>query len=286
MSVKVLTLKSSAFPPFLSSIPDAPKVLYYRGDLTTLFDLPLVAVVGSRKVDSYGVHVTKTICTELARRGVVLVSGLAFGVDTLAHTSALEVGSKTIAVMPCGIATEYPRTNRGLSRQIEADGALVSEREDDYMPHEHDFLIRNRIISGLSKGVLITQAAARSGSLNTARHALEQGRTVMAVPGPITNPLCEGPNNLIKMGAVPITCADDVLSALSIDISDSSKDHELMAQNGGELLIIQLLMSGLQDGEELLQQSGLSAQEFNVHLTMLEIRGVIKPIGANLWVLA
>jgi DNA processing protein len=248
---------------------------------------PVVAIVGSRKVDSYGMHVTKLFAGELASKGIVIASGLALGIDALSHAAALEAGGATFAVMACGIDTLYPQTNHLLGLQIQKQGFVISEHAGEYQPYKHDFLIRNRLISGLSNAVLVTQAAARSGSLNTASHALEQGRLVLAVPGPITNPLCEGPNNLIKMGATPVTSADDVLRALNIStVATAKKDYSLLAENEPELKLIQLLLAGTNDAEQMAASSGLSAQQFNVHLTMLEIRGVISPLGANLWTLS
>ncbi|MCA9347625.1 DNA-processing protein DprA [Candidatus Saccharibacteria bacterium] len=286
MIVKSLTLENNDIPEQLKGIPNAPKKLYYRGIAREEWlSRPLVAVVGSRKTDEYGKYATKSITTELARFGVVIVSGLAMGVDAIAHQSALDEGGITVAISPCGIDSIYPRTNGMLGKKIINQGALISEHEGNYSPHPHDFLIRNRLISGLSMAVLVTQAAARSGSLNTANHALEQGKIVMAVPGPINNPLCEGPNNLIKMGAIPVTCAEDVLKALDIrvEISTGEKDYDLLAHNAFELKIIQLLRDGIADGEELAQKSAMTAQEFNTYLTMLEIRNVIVPLGSNKW---
>lgn len=286
-NVNTHTLTGDSIPERLRNIPDAPARLFYKG--TSPIDLigsTVIAIVGSRKVDTYGVHVTKTLASGLAERGFVIVSGLALGVDALAHKAALEAKAKTIAVLPCGIGTLYPRTNSQLGDQIMANGCLISEYEGDYTPHEYDFLIRNRIVSGLADVVIITQAAARSGSLNTARHALEQGRTVMAVPGPITNPLCEGTNNLLKMGALPVTSVVDVLHALGMSTDkEMKKDYDLLARNEQELHVIQLLQEGVSDAETIRARLKFSAQELNVHLTMLEIRGIITPLGANNWAL-
>jgi DNA processing protein len=287
-SVKVLTLKSEGMPEKLRNIPDAPKLLYVRGEgnLNELLTSPIVAIVGSRKIDSYGIHATRMLAHDLASNGVIIASGLALGTDAIAHKACLEAGTPSIAVLASGIENLTPRTNHDIAMNILRTGIILSEQAGDYAPREYDFLIRNRLISGISYGVIVTQAAARSGSLNTARHALEQGRVVMAVPGPITNPLCEGPNNLLKMGAVPVTCAEDVMKALNIAIPDKTeKDYELLAGNEQELLIIRKMREGITDGEILAQQTELSAQEFNVHLTMLEIRGVIRPLGANNWTL-
>jgi DNA processing protein len=287
--VKPLTLTGTDIPERLRHIPDAPSELFYRGSapLAELIAGPAVAIVGSRKVNAYGMHATKLLGGDLAKKGIIIVSGLALGVDGIAHQAALDAGGYTIAVMACGIDDIYPRTNHSLGKAVLAHGAVITEHEGSYNPYLHDFLIRNRIISGLSNAVIVTQAAARSGSLNTASHALNQGRLVMAVPGPITDPLCEGPNNLLKMGATPVTCVDDVLKALNISTKTVAKpDCALLAQNEHELKLIQLLMAGMSDGEILAAKSGLSAQEFNVHLTMLEIRGTITPLGANQWTLS
>lgn len=287
-SVKSLTLQGLDIPDQLRSLHDAPAKLFYKGvPLKELLDHPLIAVIGSRKVDSYGIHVTKMLAGDLAQKGVVIVSGLALGVDAIAHFSALQVGGSSIGVLASGIDNPTPHTNSQIAVKLLETGGLLSEHDGDYEPHPHDFLIRNRLVSGLCAGVIITQAAARSGSLNTANHALEQGKIVMAVPGPITNPLCEGPNNLLKMGATPVTCADDVLKALGIYlVPKSDKDYDLLAENKNELLIITLLKEGVTDGEVLAQRSKISVKEFNVHLTMLEIRGIIAPLGGNHWVLA
>lgn len=287
-SVKSLTLQGKHIPEQLRSIPDAPKTLFYRGkSLDDLLKRPVIAIVGSRKVDQYGIYATKLLSGDLARNGALIVSGLALGVDAIAHTSALENGGESLAVLACGIDNIYPRSNIQLGRRLLEHGGIVSEHNADYSPRQYDFLIRNRLISGLSQAVIVTQAAARSGSLNTARHALEQGRAVMAVPGPITNPLCEGPNNLLKMGAVPVTSADDVFKALNIYVEPASeKDYDLLAENENERTLIMLLQDGLTDAEELIARSGLNAQQFNLHLTMLEIRGVVVPLGGNHWTLS
>ena len=288
-TVKSLMLEGATIPEKLRNLHDTPKTLYLsgNGNLDELLKRPIIAIVGSRKVDAYGTHVTKMLASDLASRGAVIVSGLALGVDGIAHTACMDAGGATIAFMANGIGGIYPQTNLAIGRRMQQHGFVISEHDGDYMPYRHDFLIRNRLISGLADAVIVTQAAARSGSLNTASHALEQGKLVMAVPGPITNPLCEGPNNLLKMGASLATSADDVWNALNMPALKKSKniDYSLLAQNEPELNIISLLVTGDSDGEVLAAKSGLSAQEFNVHLTMLEIRGIITPLGANHWTL-
>ncbi len=283
----MLTLDNRLIPERLRNIPDPPKILYNRGeDINGLLDKPVVAVVGSRKVDSYGIHATRLLSGGLAEKGIVIASGLALGVDAIAHQACLDSGGQTIAVLACGIDDIYPRTNANLAKKVEQNGAIISEHGGNYNPFPHDFLIRNRLVSGLADAVIITQAAARSGSLNTARHALEQGKFVMAVPGPITNPLCEGPNNLLKMGATPVTSVDDVLNILGIDTRlESTRNYQLLAESADELAIIKLLEQGISDADQLAGELSISAQKLNIHLTMLEIRGIIAPLGANNWTL-
>lgn len=287
-NVKVLTLAASDFPLKLTAIPNSPKLLYYRGErCVELFKKPAVAIVGSRKVNQYGSHVTADLATGLASHGVVVVSGLALGVDSIAHRAALTTGGDTIAVLPCGIDTIYPRSHTSLGHEIAARGCIMSEYAGDYQPREYDFLKRNRIISALSDVVVVTQAALRSGSLNTARNALEQGRTVMAVPGPITDPLCAGNNELIKSGALVVTSVDDILRELSIQPdATKSKNYDLLATNKVERLIIGTLIDGIHDGERILARCKLGASEFNSTITMLELRGIVKGTGGNTWILA
>lgn len=222
---------------------------------------------------------------ELAKRGVVIVSGLALGVDAIAHKAALEAGGTTIAVLANGLPKICPATNRDIAQKIiEQGGAVMSERSDNEDPRNYDFLIRNRIVSGLSDAIIITEAAARSGTLNTASHALEQGREVFVVPGNITSPLSAGCNALIRQGATPITCAEDVLEV----VAPQSKTNQTILPLGNtpqETTILTLIQNGLRDGEDIQRQSGIAAPEFSVALTMLEMNGSIRALGGNQWAL-
>jgi DNA processing protein len=287
-NVKSLTLEGQAIPASLKVLTDTPKILHYRGSKPNDFlDRPTLAIVGSRKVDSYGQYVTKKLSEDTAHAGFTLVSGLALGVDAIVHESTLRMNAPTIAVICCGIDTIYPKTHFGLAKKIVGNGSIISEHSGGYSPRPHDFLTRNRLISGLADGVLVTQAASRSGSLNTARHALEQGKTVFAVPGPIHNPLCEGTNTLIKMGAIPVTDVNDILNGLHINTpTQDSADALLKAQTAEEHLIITLILDGVHDAECMHLKSGLPPAVFNSSLSMLEIRGVIVPLGANNWTLS
>lgn len=278
----MLTLPSNLLPDYVRAMPTPPKQLHYIGNLEQLLDMPRLAIVGSRKVSSYGKTVTLKLSREAAEQGIVIVSGLALGVDGLAHQGALEASGKTIAVLPCGLDAIYPRTHYDLARRIvEQGGALVSEYPPGTAPYKTNFLERNRIISGLSDAVLITEAAIRSGSLNTANHALEQGRTVIAVPGNITSELSGGTNNLIKAGAAPITELGDILMAMDLELT--TKKAAPMGANADETALLSLLSQGKSDASELLQLSLLDTQVFNQTLTMLEITGKIRPLGAGHW---
>jgi DNA processing protein len=216
----------------------------------------------------------------------VIVSGLALGVDALAHQAALEAGGLTIAVLPSPIEQIAPRSHQQLAEAIVANGgALVSEYPNGAETFRTNFVARNRLVAGLSDAVLITEAALKSGSLHTARFALEQGKDVLAVPGNITNPIAEGTNNLLRAGAVPITCADDVLSVLQLKFKAITPLKVARGANAQEQSIIDLLKTGLTDTEDLQRSSELNIAQFNQTLTMLELSGKIRPIGGGHWAL-
>lgn len=277
-------IRTRQLPECLKLIASPPKQLFYRGArLEELLARPRLAVVGSRRVTAYGRQVTTELVSRLAEQGIVIVSGLAIGVDALAHQAALEAGGLTIAVLPGGIDEPYPATNRRLSRQIvDQGGALVSEYEPGVINFKTNFIARNRLVAGLSQAVLITEAAQKSGSLHTARFALEQGKDVLVVPGNINSLTSIGANNLIKAGATVVTDYRDVLHALKL------KDHrttarEVRGRNAQEQAVLDLMLQGVNDGDELLAKSDLSAAEFSQVLTMLEIGGKIRPLGGNQW---
>lgn len=263
----------------LQHIANAPKSLYYIGNLPQT-EVKCVAIVGSRRPTAYGKAVTELITESLASHGIYILSGLALGVDAIAHTAALKVDGHTIAVVPSGLDDPYPRSNHQLARRILEHGdALIGEYENGYRPHEYDFLRRNRIVSGLADAVIVTEANIRSGTMSTVAHALEQGRTVYAVPGPITSPLSAGCNKLIAQGARPVTDIETLLDEFGCD----DKQPELFGDTPEEAFLIKLVKSGVSDGEELLAQSAIDAQLFAQTLTMCEIKGSLKPLGGNKW---
>ena len=282
--VKKLTLNNTYLTEVLQGVAQPPTELYIQGPLEEFLASPRVALVGSRKVTPYGRAVTIKIARELAERGVVIVSGLALGTDSIAHAAALEVGGKTIAVLPSSLTDIYPRTHHSLARQIlQTNNVLVSEYSQDGTPHKHQFIARNRLIAGLSQAVLIPEAAEKSGSLHTASFALEEGKMVLAVPGNITSEFSRGTNNLIKAVATPVTSVSDVLEALGLSVQPQTAPA---GRSDEETIILQLLYAGTSDASELQLQSNIEAALFNQTLTMLEITGRIRPIGAGHWSLA
>jgi DNA processing protein len=244
--------------------------------------MPRLAVVGSRKVTPYGRSVTTDLIQAVARLGVVIISGLALGVDAIAHQAALDAGGRTLAVLPCGLDAPYPVRHRPLARNILTQGgALVSEYSNGTPPLQFRFLERNRLVSGLADALLITEATIKSGTLHTANFALEQGKTVMAIPGNITSQLSQGTNSLIRTGAVPITSAEDILQALNL--SSPVLQKEVLPANAAEAAILDLIRTGTSEGSALQTASRLDAALFGQTLTMLEITGKIRPLGAGHW---
>ena len=268
----------------LTHIPDPPRVLFYKGKLPES-RLPSVAIVGTRKPTLYGKEVTQQLAYDLAEKGVVIISGLALGVDSISHQAALKAGGTTIAVLANSVDRIYPRNHISLARSIlDNNGVIMSEYEPPTEARSFQFLARNRIVSGLADAVIIVEAASRSGTLATAAHALAQGRDVLVVPGNITSPLSKGCNNLLKQGAHPITCAEDVLEIIAPQLLTAQVSLPLGA-TPLETKMLQLLQSGIRDGEELQAACKVSAHEFSQALTLMELEGVIKPLGGNQWTL-
>ena len=277
------------FTQRLASIANPPKSLCFMGTLPTS-GAPVVAIVGSRKPSAYGREVTEQLASDLAKAGCIIVSGLALGIDGIAQRAALKAGGTVIGVIPNELPDISPQTNYRLAMNIiKNGGAILSEwkKGDGKVVNRWSFLERNRLVSGLADAVIITEAAERSGTLNTAAHALSQGRDVFAVPGNITSPLSAGCNALLKQGALVATTATDILDAIAPSAIQSATDQAIipLGETPAENTIIDLLRAGLRDGDQLQQQSGLNPADFATALTMLEINGMIKPLGANNWTL-
>lgn len=354
------------FTEVLESIALKPKMLYFYGKMPENWLKPgckrvterpkTIAIVGTRKPTKYGENIAYKLAYEAARRGAVVVSGLAYGIDSVAHRAALDAGGVTVAVLGTPIDQIYPRPHRPLAAEIiEKGGCVLSELppgaqigdeytvreqvEDGYLAeqlrNEHSvgrmgdeclvnqvrdgyltgqynddldmraqefrdgerlvrlkyypktcFLQRNRLISGLADVVVIPEAAERSGSLNTAAHALEQGKEIFAVPGDITRPLSQGCNRLIRQGATPMLGINDVLEVLFPPKHQKLTQATLiMGDTEAETMILRLIAAGLQDGEQIVQQSSLSVAEFNQTMTLLEIKNRVVALGANQWAL-
>lgn len=284
--VEVHTLADPTYPARLAEIYDAPPVLYARGAFAPE-DEWAVAVVGTRNVTAYGREVTHRLVTELARRNVTVVSGLARGVDGLAHRAALEAGGRTIAVFACGVDVIYPPEHRRLAEEIAQSGALVSEYPVGSQPEAGNFPARNRIISGLSLGTVVVEAGEKSGALITARRALEQDREVFAVPGNILSPRSIGANRLIRDNeAKLILSADDVLDELQLQMMPQQMEmRRLLPENETESTLIALLSAEPRHIDELTRQSALPAAEVSGALAIMELKGLVRHTGGMQYVL-
>lgn len=286
MKINTISPDDSKYLQMLNDIAKKPKKLHYAGILPKE-RRPSVAIVGTRKPTPYGREVTQRFAFELASRGVVIVSGLALGVDAIAHKAALEAGGTTIAVLGNGLPTIYPAAHANLAKEIiSSRGAIISEYDEYEKARPHYFLERNRLVSGLADIVLITEAAARSGTLNTAGHALEQGRDIFVIPGNITSPMSLGCNQLLKQGAMPATSPEDILEILNL--TDTLNDAPRTLPRGStplETAVITAIAGGIQDGDAIQAELEVSATELSAALTMLELSSAIKALGANRWTL-
>lgn len=294
--VSFLTLADPDYPKHLKTIKRPPFVLYTKGnfDFNASENELAIAVVGTRKVTDYGKQVTEMLTRELVNAGCVIVSGLALGVDAKAHTETLANGGKTIAVLGCGVDCCYPRENSGIYNSIlQQQGVIVSEYPLSSKPTLGSFPSRNRIIAGLSLGVLVTEGAEDSGSLITAHDAFANGRKVFAVPGPITSSVSRGPIRLIAKGAKMVTNAEDILEELDIDSSRGiSVKHGLgkrikriTGDNKEEQSIIDVLQNGHLSFDEIVKRTGFNSSQVGTLLSLMEMKGVLRNSQAGLFVL-
>ncbi len=296
MGASALTLNDSDYPRLLREIHDPPPILYFRGDFQRAYRQPAIAIVGSRRCTAYGKQVAEMLAGELAERGITIVSGLARGIDAAAHRAALAAGGQTIAVMGNGLDTIYPKENSKLAQAIEKSGALITELPLGAPPLPQNFPFRNRIIAGLCLGVLIVEAADRSGSLITARLAMEQNREVFAVPGNITVANSFGPNYLIKDGAKLVQSWRDIVEELPIGVkarilADSAQEQPAAQQElfpPTELSLSERKIYDLIKADaplhidELAYASGLGPSEVLGALFALEVKAKIKQLpGKN-----
>ncbi len=273
--VRALPLTSPDYPEPLLALPDPSPLLFVRGEAAVLSGC-LVAIVGARAATVYGLDLARRLGRRLAQAGVTVVSGLARGVDGAAHRGALDAHGQTIAVQACGPERVYPAEHRELATQIARAGAVVSELPVGTPPRAPYFPLRNRLISGLCRCVVVVEARERSGSLITARHALDQGREVMAFPGPITAPTSTGPNRLIRDGAVPILEVDDVLDAIGLDAPAASERREAEALGPASREILAVLARGALTRDELGRRFEVAPEQLDLDLIDLQLRGRVE----------
>jgi len=271
-AVRILLRDDPGFPGILTQLPDPPPLLYMRGDLREADD-PAVAVVGSRRATCYGLEMARLLAGEIAAAGVTVVSGLARGIDQAAHAGALDAGGRTLAFLGSGIDRIYPRENLALAERISSNGAILSEFPMGTAPLSGNFPVRNRLISGVSRGTLVVEAAARSGSLITARMALEQGREVFAVPGNLTSENALGPNLLIQQGAKLVMRGRDVLEEIpGAPLPPEIEEAQEPAESAEEEIILRCLSpADPLTLDELAGRTGLSTGPLLAALLKLEI---------------
>jgi len=285
--VRVLTCKDTDYPKRLKEIYDYPPVIYIKGSLLPE-DEWCLAVVGTRRVTVYGKQITEEIVTDLAQNKITIVSGLAKGIDTVAHRSALNAGGRTLAVFASGLDIIYPAENEKLARDIMEHGAIISEYPIGAKPRAENFPRRNRILSGLSLGVLVTEADEDSGALITARDALEQNREVFAIPGSILSPASRGTNHIIQAGeAKLVRTYTDILEELNLTtVARQMEMRELLPDTETESLLITQLGAEPSHIDEVCRKSGLPAATVSSTLAMMELKGLVKQVGTMNYVLS
>lgn len=286
LKVDVCLLGDKDYPTRLASIEDAPFLLYVKGD-ATLFNLDeladvSVAVIGTRKMTSYGRDVTERLVSGLVQAGITIISGLALGIDGMAHKIALELGGRTIAVLGNGLDTVYPPAHNNMAKAIVNTGCgmLVSEFPLGYPAMPFNFPIRNRIVSGLALGVLVIEGTEKSGTLLTCSCAASQGRDVFAVPGSITSQTSKAPNLLIKNGAKLVESIEDILDELDIKSKLKNKaSKKVLPENKNEAKILEILSLEALDFDNLVKIVGLPTQDLLSVLTLMELKGMVKNTG-------
>lgn len=306
MKINSIAPDENDFTEVLCSIALMPKILFYYGDLEKMGvesrekleksgvverdyrrgRVRSVAIVGARKNTDYGKEVAYRAAYELAKRGIVVVSGLAYGIDSVAHRGALDAGGKTVAVLGTPIDRIYPSSHVGLAKEIVDRGGLVMSEYGvgaEIFP-KTSFLERNRLIAGLSEAVLVVEAADRSGTLNTAMHALDQNKDLFAVPGDVRRESSVGCNRLIKNGARLFTDYRDILE--SMEIVEPRRKKVILGADREENLILKAIGAGCFKGEEIVKKTGMSVVIFNQKITMLEIKGQVRAMGMGQWVLS
>lgn len=290
-NTSILTFQEDDYPENLKNIYDPPPVLYMKGTLRKS-DIVAVAIVGTRSPSRYGRLVTEKLTSELAEKGVTIVSGMATGIDSIAHRAAISANGRTIAVFGCGVNMTYPPENINLKEKIRENGAIISEFSMNTKPERTNFPMRNRIISGLSLGIIVIEAAEKSGALITSDFALEHGRDVFAVPGNINSPKSMGTNRLIKMGAKLIENADDVIEEFPFEIKallqtggKKKRRSEVPGLSDAEKKIYGLLSAEETHIDVLIEKSRLPTQMVSALLIQLELKDIIKQQSGKMFVI-
>lgn len=283
--VSVLTWEEEGYPPLLKTTANPPAVLFYRGEKPTW--TKTIAIVGARKATAYGINAAKSIAENLAKEGVTIVSGGARGIDTVSHEGCMLGGAPTVAVLACGLDVTYPPENRNVFQKIvDKGGTLLSEYPLGTKPLGRQFPARNRIIAGMSRGVVVTEAAVRSGSLITADFALEEGRDVFSVPGSIWSAMSKGTNHLIRNGAICTTGAEDILTEYGWEEEKSEEIQKSLAQQltlEEEMVYRFCCIGDTVSSEDLLQQSGLPVPKLTMICLSLTMKGYVREVGAGLY---
>ncbi|MFZ5366235.1 MAG: DNA-processing protein DprA [Patescibacteria group bacterium] len=288
LGIETVTFEDKDYPENLKNIDDAPFLLYILGEILAKDSLS-IGVVGTRKITSYGKEVTEKLVSDLVASGLTIVSGLAFGVDSVAHNAALSLGGRTIGVWAGGLDSVIPGYRKYLVEKIvkSSQGAVVSEFPLGFHPRPETFPQRNRIISGLSLGVLVTEAAEDSGSLITASWAAQQGREVFAVPGPITSQQTAGTAKLLKTGAKLVYNVKDILDELEIERRAKKEvAREILPENKEEEIILKMLENEVKHIDQIIKETGMDSGKIASILTMMEIKGKIKNLGGMVYALA
>ena len=277
----VITINDPKYPRLLKEISDPPKQLYYRGNWDEKIFENCLAVVGSRKMTSYGKQITNKLVSEIASRGITIASGFMYGIDAEAHKTALDVGARTIAVMPCGIERIHPEYQTKLYADIlENNGLIISEFEGDSLPAFWTYPKRNRIIAGLSKATMVIEAGLKSGSLITANLAKKYKRKVFAVPGPLTSVLSQGICQLIKQGSDIVTCAGDILEYYNVGATlvvaqTEEGNHKGLPLQTVEQRIIQKLQQEPMEIDALSRMLGISSAKTGTTMSLMQLKGLI-----------
>ena len=284
--VKVITCRDPDYPARLKEIYDHPPLFYLRGSLLPE-DEWCLAVVGTRRATVYGRQVTEEIVADLARSKITIVSGLAKGIDSIAHHTALEAGGRSIAIFACGLDSVYPAENAELARRVMQQGALISEYPLGTRPRADNFPRRNRIMSGISLGVLVIEAGESSGAMITANMALEQNREVFAIPGSILSPASRGTNHLIQEGAKLVGDYTDILEELNLmAVAHQIEMKGVIPPSDTESLLLKHLGAEPTHIDEVCRSSGLSISKVSSTLAMMELKGLVKQVGAMNYSLA